>query len=78
MVQNIIDTIVDTISGLLEGIGSAVVSYFQSLLLVESTTTPGTYTYALNEFGVFVFVLLGIGAAFGLASLIFRMVRARA
>jgi hypothetical protein len=41
MVQNIIDTIVNTISGLLEGIGSAVVSYFQSLLLVESTTTPG-------------------------------------
>ena len=65
MVQNIIDTIVNTISGLLEGIGSAVVSYFQSLLLVESTTTPGTYTDALNEFGVFVFVLLGIGAAFG-------------
>ena len=51
MVQNIIDTIVNTISGLLEGIGSAVVSYFQSLLLVESTTTPSnTNTNTPNSF----------------------------
>jgi len=76
MVQNIIDTVVDTISGLLEGIGSAVVSYFQSLVL--ETDSTGAYTDALNEFGIFVFVLLGIGAAFGLATLIFNLVRNRA
>lgn len=76
MVQDIIDAIVDTIGGLLEGIGASVVSYFQSLVLATDST--GAYTDSLNEFGTFVFVLLGVGAAFGLATLIFRMVRARA
>jgi hypothetical protein len=77
MVANIIETIVDVITGLLSGIGQAVVTYFQTLVLVESNT-PGVYTDALNEFGIFLFVLLGIGAAFGLASLIFNLVRNRA
>jgi hypothetical protein len=54
-----------------------VVSYFQSLILVESET-PGVYTDSLNEFGIFVFVLLGIGAAFGLAKVVFSLVRGRA
>lgn len=77
MVADVISTIVEVIQGLLAGIGSAVVTYFQSLVLIESAT-PGTYTDALNPFGVFLFVLLGIGAAFGLASLIFNLVRNRA
>ena len=77
MVADIIETIVDTITGLLSGIGQAVVTYFQTLVLVESET-PGVYTDALNEFGIFLFVLLGIGAAFGLASLVFSLVRNRA
>lgn len=77
MIADIIDAIVTTIQGLLAGIGSAVVTYFQSLVLVESAT-PGVYTDALNEFGVFLFVLLGIGAAFGLAKLVFSLVRNRA
>jgi len=73
MVQNVIDTIVDTITGLLQGIGSAVVDYFEALLLDTTGASP-----VLNQFGIFVFVLLGIGAAFGLATLIFNMVRNRA
>lgn len=77
MVADIISAIVTTIQGLLAGIGSAVVTYFQSLVLVESGT-PGVYTDALNEFGIFLFVLLGIGAAFGLATLVFNLVRNRA
>ena len=77
MIADIIDAIVTTIQGLLAGIGSAVVTYFQSLVLVESET-PGVYTDALNEFGIFLFVLLGIGAAFGLAKLVFSLVRNRA
>jgi len=77
MIADIIDAIVETIQGLLAGIGSAVVTYFQSLVLVESET-PGVYTDALNEFGIFLFVLLGIGAAFGLAKLVFSLVRNRA
>lgn len=77
MVTDVISTIVEVIQGLLAGIGSAVVTYFQSLVLIESAT-PGVYTDALNPFGVFLFVLLGIGAAFGLASLIFNLVRNRA
>ena len=77
MVTDIIDTIITVIQGLLAGIGAAIVDYFQSLVLVEDGTTPGTYLDELNAFGVFIFVLLGIGAAFGLASLIFNLVRAR-
>jgi hypothetical protein len=77
MVADVIGTIVDVITGLLAGIGSAVATYFQTLVLIESET-PGVYTDALNPFGVFLFVLLGIGAAFGLASLIFNLVRNRA
>jgi hypothetical protein len=77
MVADVISTIIEVIQGLLAGIGTGVVNYFQSLVLIESAT-PGVYTDALNPFGVFLFVLLGIGAAFGLATLIFNLVRNRA
>ncbi len=77
MVAEIIETIVTVIQGLLAGIGTGVVTYFQSLVLVPGVEA-GTYTDALNEFGIFLFVLLGIGAAFGLATLVFNLVRNRA
>ena len=70
MVNDIVTTIVDVITGLLTGIGSAIVDYFEAVLLNESGT-------GLNAFGTFVFVLLGIGAAMGLASLVFNMIRNR-
>jgi hypothetical protein len=69
LVQNIIDTIVDVIQGLLAGIGSGIVTYFESTFLTE--------TGDLNSVGTFIFVLLGIGAAFGLAKLVFSLVRFR-
>ena len=75
MVNDIITTIVDTIQGLLAGIGTGVVNYFEGLLLVPDGA--GGYTDSLNSVGTFVFVLLGIGAAFGLATLVFNMVRSR-
>jgi hypothetical protein len=71
MVADVVSTIVDVIQGLLAGIGSAVTTYFEALLIDSATG-------GLNPFGTFVFVLLGIGAAFGLATLIFNMVRSRA
>jgi phosphotransferase system glucose/maltose/N-acetylglucosamine-specific IIC component len=71
MVQNVIDTIVDVITGLLSGIGSGIVEYFEAVFL--NSTQDG-----LNSVGTFIFVLLGIGAAFGLAGLVFNMVRRRA
>jgi hypothetical protein len=70
MVADVIETIVDVITGLLEGIGSGIVSYFEAVFL--NATADG-----LNSVGTFIFVLLGIGAAFGLASLVFNMVRSR-
>ena len=69
MVNDIIDTIVDVITGLLAGIGSAIVDYFTAVFLTEQG--------GLNVVGTFIFVLLGIGAAFGLAGLVFNMVRRR-
>ena len=68
-VGEIVDTVIAVINGLLAGIGIGIVDYFESLIL---TTTGG-----LNAFGTFVFVLLGIGAAFGLVTVIFNMVRSR-
>jgi phosphotransferase system glucose/maltose/N-acetylglucosamine-specific IIC component len=70
MVNDVITTIVDVITGLLGGIGEGIVDYFESVFL-NSTQT------GLNSVGTFIFVLLGIGAAFGLASLVFNMVRSR-
>ena len=70
MVNDIVTTIVTVIQDLLAGIGSGVVDYFTALLLDS--------TGGLNAVGTFIFVLLGISAAFGLASLVFNMVRRRA
>jgi len=55
---------------LLAGIGTGIVDYFESLVLDAAGTN-------LNMFGTFIFVLLGIGAAFGVAKLVFSLVRGR-
>lgn len=70
MVADIIETVIDVITGLLAGIGSGIVDYFEAVFL--NSTADG-----LNSVGTFVFVLLGISAAFGLAGLVFNMVRNR-
>lgn len=70
MITDIVSTITTTIQGLLAGIGSGIVDYFESVFLNEAGTN-------LNTVGTFIFVLLGIGAAFGLATLVFSMVRGR-
>lgn len=70
MVADIVSAIVDTIQGLLAGIGTGIVDYFNSVFL--NATEDG-----LSTVGTFIFVLLGIGAAFGLATLVFSMVRGR-
>ena len=75
IVSDITDTITTTIQNLLAGIGSAIVTYFENTFLVTDATGA---TDALNTVGIFIFVLLGIGAAFGLATLIFNLVRNRA
>ena len=76
MVTDVTDTIISVIQALLAGIGSGIVQYFEQTFLI--TDTSGVATDALNPVGIFVFVLLGIGAAFGLATLIFNLVRNRA
>ena len=70
MITDIVSAITQTIQGLLAGIGSGIVDYFESVFLNETGTN-------LNTVGTFIFVLLGIGAAFGLATLVFSMVRGR-
>lgn len=69
MVADIISAIVTTIQGLLAGIGGGIVDYFDSVF------TDGAG--GLSTMGTFIFVLLGIGAAFGLATLVFNLVRRR-
>ena len=70
MVADIITTVIDVITGLLAGIGSGIVEYFEAVFL----TPAGD---GLNAVGTFIFVLLGISAAFGLSALVFNMVRSR-
>jgi hypothetical protein len=70
MVNDIITTVIDVITGLLAGIGSGIVDYFEAVFLNDAGT-------GLNAVGTFVFVLLGISAAFGLSALVFNMVRSR-
>ena len=70
MVNDIITTVIDVITGLLAGIGAGIVDYFEAVFLNPAGD-------GLNAVGTFIFVLLGIGAAFGLASLVFNMVRSR-
>jgi hypothetical protein len=83
MITDIISSIVDTIQGLLAGIGSGIVTYFESLIIdraagVDTILNTADDVISLNQFGVFVFVLLGVGAAFGLAKVVFSLVRGRA
>jgi len=68
---------------LLAGIGTAVVDYFESLIIsrdagVDTILFTADDVVTLNMFGTFIFVLLGIGAAFGVAKLVFSLVRGRA
>lgn len=82
MIADIIETIVDTIQGILAGIGTGITGYFESVFV---TRLPGVDTILntaddvvnLSNMGIFIFVLLGIGAAFGLATLVFNLVRHR-
>ena len=69
MVNDIITTVIDVITGLLAGIGSGIVDYFEAVFLDGAGN--------LNPVGTFIFVLLGISAAFGLSALVFNMVRSR-
>ena len=67
---------------MLAGIGTAVVDYFESLIVsrdagVDTILFTADDVVTLNQFGVFIFVLLGIGAAFGVAKLVFSLVRGR-
>lgn len=69
MVTEIVETILNTITGLMAGIGRGITNYFTSVFLTADGGVSG--------FGTFMFVLLGIGAAFGLATLIFNIIKGK-
>jgi len=82
MVNDIVNAIINTITGLLAGIGAGIVDYFESVFInraagVDTILNTADDVITLSSVGTFVFVLLGIGAAFGLATLVFSMVRGR-
>lgn len=70
MVQDIITTVIDVITGLLAGLGTGIVGYFEAVFLNANQD-------GLNSVGTFIFVLLGISTALGLSALVFNMVRNR-
>lgn len=59
MIQNIISTITESVTGLLGGIGSGCVDFFTTVFL----NAEGT---ALNPFGVFLIFTMAVGMAIGI------------
>lgn len=67
MVQKMITAIIDAISGMLTGIGTSVVQFFDGTVL----STDGE----LTTFAVWALAFLGIGFAFGAVKYIMGLIR---
>lgn len=62
MGSEIVTTIVTAITSFVSGLGSAFLSAFQTLFMIE--TTDGTFS-GLNDLGIFVLVFFGISLGYG-------------
>lgn len=67
MVANMIQNIVDAITGVLTGVGSAIVNFFDATVL----TAEGD----LTTFAVWVLAFLGIGFGLGVVKFITNLIR---
>lgn len=69
MVQEILETIVETVTGLLEGLGVGIVSLFEDLF----TNGEG----GLSTLAIWVMVLLGVAIALGAVAWVSTLIRGR-
>lgn len=66
----IVQAIVDSIMGLLQGIGGGITDFFETIF----TKTVGETT-TLSTFAVVAIAMLGVGLAFGLVRLLMNKIR---
>jgi len=69
MVTDIINAIVDTVTGLLEGLGVGLQSFFSDAFMVEGESPT------LSALGTFVFVLVGISIGLAAVRWVLSLVR---
>ena len=68
MVTEIITAITSAVTGLLGGLGTGIVGFFQSIFMDGES---------VSALGIFIFVGLGISLALGAVALIFNLVKNR-
>ena len=69
-ISDLIGATVTAFQTLLAGLGSGIVGFFQSLLL----STDGEVT-TVTTFGIFAFVLLGLGFGFAIVTKVMNMIK---
>lgn len=69
MVQEILETITSTVTGLLQGLGTGIVSFFEDLF------TDGAG--GLSTLAIWVMVLLGVAIALGAVAWVSTLIRGR-
>lgn len=74
MVKSIVDAIVEAITGLLGGVGSAIVGAFEDLFVVSTTGSDGQVTKSISTLGIWGLAFLGVGFASTLMWTIFRKI----
>ena len=67
MVANMIDSITDAITGVLSGVGGAIVKFFDTTVLTENGD--------LSTFAVWVLAFLGISFGLGVVKFITNLIR---
>lgn len=78
MAASIVSTLTTAFTTTAQGIGSAIVSLFQSIFMNATTSAEGVVTYSgISNLGIYVLVLAGVGFAFGLSKVVFGMIRNR-
>ncbi|HQC30304.1 MAG TPA: hypothetical protein PLP51_01050 [Acholeplasmataceae bacterium] len=69
MIADIVNAIIQALTGILEGVGGGVVTLFNSLVLTD--------TGNLSNFGIYLFAMLGVASGFWIFKWVLGLVRNR-
>lgn len=68
MVTDIVSTITEMVTGLLEGLGEGIVGFFEALFVAES---------GISTLGIWVIALIGLAVALGAVAWVATLIRGR-
>lgn len=71
-VSTFVSIVVETVTGLLGGLGKGIVGFFEDLFIDSSGTTN-----TITSLGAFIIVLLGVSIALGAVSWVSTLIRGR-